>query len=418
MAILGIRKKRTVEAMAARGEIPSAAKIGRRWTLNLSALRTFVTESGARHMATKRKAPQGCIWHKESLWGAAMVNGVRVRWPLHTDNPKIARQRREATVDAAIARKFEKLGIGHRLKAPEHGAKTYTDALEALPHYFADRAVEGSTQGRYFCSLAQIDEHLSGKRLSDITGELIAEIVKARRAQGVTSATIKRDLVALSAVMNAAVAEGWIDANPVLPRLKNIKEKRGPIVLPERAHIDLVIARASGMVADIIEAAVRTGAREDELIKLRRSDIDHDRRQMTLWRRGDGGPKGGKTRVVDLVPFDGYAHLRSLPAFAKSDLVFWHGDGEDYKNFASNFAAVVRRTATWAKTSGVAFRPFRFHDLRHYHAVEFLKSGRDIYDLQKRLGHSSVKVTEMYLAYLTAEEERVAKFGKAAGGTK
>jgi integrase/recombinase XerD len=264
-------------------------------------------------VATKRKAPQGCIWHKESLQGAAMVNAVRVRWPLHTDNPKIARQRREATVDAAIARKFEKLGIGHRLKAPEDGAKTYTDALEALPHYFADRAVEGSTQGRYFCSLAQIDEHLSGKRLSDITGELIAEIVKARRAQGVTSATIKRDLVALSAVMNAAVAEGWIDANPVLPRLKNIKEKRGPIVLPERAHIDLVIARASGMVADIIEAAVRTGAREDELIKLRRSDIDHDRRQMTLWRRGDGGPKGGKTHLVDLVPFDGYAHLRSLP---------------------------------------------------------------------------------------------------------
>jgi hypothetical protein len=31
---------------------------------------------------------------------------------------------------------------------------------------------------------------------------------------------------------------------------------------------------------------------------------------------------------------------------------------------------------------------------------------------------SSVKVTEMHLAYLTAEEERVAKIGKAAGGTK
>jgi integrase/recombinase XerD len=45
---------------------------------------------------------------------------------------------------------------------------------------------------------------------------------------------------------------------------------------------------------------------------------------------------------------------------------------------------VVRRTATWAKANGIAFRPFRFHDLRHYRAVEFLKSGRDIYDLQKR----------------------------------
>jgi integrase/recombinase XerD len=380
-------------------------------------------------MATKRKAPQGCIWHKESLWGAAMVNGVRVRWPLQTDNPKIARQRREATVDAAVARRFERLGLAHRIKVADDGAKTYADALEALPHYFADRAVGNSTQDRYYCSLDQIDEHLSGKRLPEITGELVGEIVKARRAQGVSSATIKRDLVALSAVMNAAVAEGWIDANPVLPRLKNIKEKRDPIVLPERAHIDLVIARAPGMVADLIEAAIRTGAREDELLKLRRQDIDHDRRQMAVRRLGKGGPKGGKTRVVDLTPFDGYGHLRALPAYAKSDLVFWHqpslprklkdgrrtAAGEDYKNFASQFAEIVRRTEAWAKENSVPFRRFKFHDLRHYHAVEFLKSGRDIYDLQKRLGHSSVKVTEMYLAYLTAEEERVAKFGKAAG---
>jgi integrase/recombinase XerD len=366
-------------------------------------------------MAKKRKAPSGCVWHKGSLWGAAIVNGIRVRWPLGTDSPEIARQRREASIDAAVARRFEKLGLAHRIKVADDGAKTYADSLEALPHYLADRDVGVTTRRRYYCSLAQLDEHLSGKRLTEITAALIGDIVKARRATGVTSATIKRDLVALSAVMNTAVAEGWIDANPVLPRLKNIKERRDPIVLPERAHIDLVISRAPGMIADLIEAAARTGAREDELLKLRRQDVDHDRQQMTLRRVGKGGPKGGKTRVVDLVPFDAYAHLRALPAYATSDLVFWHSDGEDYKNFASQFAEIMRRTAAWAESNGVAFRRFRFHDLRHYHAVEFLKSGRDIYDLQKRLGHSSVKVTEMYLAYLTAEEERVAKFAKAAG---
>jgi integrase/recombinase XerD len=371
-------------------------------------------------MATKRKAPKGCFWHKGSLWGAAMVNGVRVRWPLETDNPKIASQRREASVDNAIARRFEKLGLAHRIAkaASDDGAKGYADALEALPHHLDDRAVGRKTRQRYYCSLKQIDEILSGKRLTEIDGALISDIIKGRRARGVTSATIKRDLVALSAVTNAAIAEGWVDANPVLPRLKNIKERRDPIVLPDRAHIDLVMERAPGMVRDLIDAAVRTGAREDELLKLRRPDIDHDRKQMTVRRIGKGGPKGGKTRVVDLTPFGGYDHLRALPAYAKSDLVFWHDDGEDYKNFASNFAAVVRRTVAWAKNNGITFRKFKFHDLRHYHAVAFLKAGGDIYDLQKRLGHSSVKTTEIYLDYLTAEEERVAKFGKAAGAAR
>jgi integrase/recombinase XerD len=112
------------------------------------------------------------------------------------------------------------------------------------------------------------------------------------------------------------------------------------------------------MMCDIIDAAVRTGARGDKLLKLHRRDA--------------GSPKGGKTRAVDLAAF---RSLRSLPAWAKSDRIFWHSDGQDYKNFASNFAAVMRRAATFAEENGIAFRAFRFHDLRHHHAVAFLKSG-------------------------------------------
>jgi integrase len=56
------------------------------------------------------------------------------------------------------------------------------------------------------------------------------------------------------------------------------------------------------------------------------------------------------------------------------------------------FADIVRPTAERVTENGVPFRSFRFHDLRRFH-VEFLQSGRDICDLQKRLGHPSVKVS-------------------------
>jgi integrase/recombinase XerD len=49
--------------------------------------------------------------------------------------------------------------------------------------------------------------------------------------------------------------------------------------------------------------------------------------------------------------------------------------------------------------------------LRHLHSVEWLRSGKSIYDLQKRLGHASIKITEGYCAYLTPEEERKVKQG-------
>ena len=71
---------------------------------------------------------------------------------------------------------------------------------------------------------------VAGKRLSEITARLVGEIVAARRKQSVTNATIKRDLVALSSVMNNACLHQWTESNPVL--------------LPRRQDIELVISRA------------------------------------------------------------------------------------------------------------------------------------------------------------------------------
>jgi site-specific recombinase XerD len=118
---------------------------------------------------------------------------------------------------------------------------------------------------------------------------------------GRDTATVKRDLVALSSVLNFSIDQGWRDDNPVLPRLGRIKERREPIILPQRTHIDLVIERSPGMIADMIRVAMATGAREDELLRAERDAIDHDRRQMTIV------GKRNKRRVIDLNPFGAYA---------------------------------------------------------------------------------------------------------------
>lgn len=53
--------------------------------------------------------------------------------------------------------------------------------------------------------------------------------------------------------------------NPVLPRMKRIEEKHHRIVLPEPDAVALVMAAATGMIADIVRVAVATGAMEEEL---------------------------------------------------------------------------------------------------------------------------------------------------------
>jgi len=68
-----------------------------------------------------------------------------------------------------------------------------------------------------------------------------------------------------------------------------------------------------------------------------------------------------------------------------------------------------------AKRSGA--RPFRFHDLRHWFSVNYLRRGGSIYTLSQILGHSSVKVTEIYLQFLTPEEAERSKAAGAGPGT-
>jgi integrase len=182
------------------------------------------------------------------------------------------------------------------------------------------------------------------------------------------------------------------------------------ITLPQMEDIEHVISCAPGMIKDVIRAGMATGARQEELLNARRTDIDHERQQLTIVGKRD------KRRTIALEPFGGYELVRTMPAAIGSSFLFWHSAGERYQNFSSQFAAIVRRAATRAKTRGVDFRPFRFHDLRHWHAVQWLKSGRSIYELQHRLGHSSVKVTEMYLraGYLSFEEQAAVTTGARA----
>jgi integrase/recombinase XerD len=296
---------------------------------------------------------------------------------------------------------------------------------------------------RYTSSLAVLQAHLDGLYLDEIDKKLVESIVDARRnvpyvPKGkkhpikVTIATVKRDLTALSSVFDYCVDQDWMPGNPAMEWLKpghrkksRLKERRDPIVLPDQAHIDMVIAKAPGMFANMICAAVKTGARLDELAKAERSHFDRSRRQLTVI------GKRSKRRVIDLVDGGedyGLELLSGLPAAIETKALFWYRPpkgkrepGEPaarpYRQVSTNFRRIVAAVAKQQEhKQDHQFRPFRFHDLRHVHAVNWLKSGRSIYTLQQRLGHTSVKTTEMYLEYLTADEQHRVKFGTVAAG--
>src|SRR5215468_10833729 len=102
-------------------------------------------------MGAKRKAPAGCYWRGNTLWGRVKVGGRLVRWSLNTDDPAVAKARRQAGKDRALADAF-------------HGdaRRSFEEAFAAWDAQLL-RAVGAKTATRYLCSLKQLAPWLDGK---------------------------------------------------------------------------------------------------------------------------------------------------------------------------------------------------------------------------------------------------------------
>ena len=252
---------------------------------------------------------------------------------------------------------------------------------------------------RYLVSLRQVRAELDHLYLDEVDRRVMAKIAKRK---GVTNATRRRDLTAVSNVLRFCVGEGWIEENPARTYDRSvIRERRDPIVLPSADVIDAVVAICPGNFARLVRLAQYTGMRQEEIGGLERGQVRHNARAVDL-----SATKSDRPRTV---PLDERAAgtIAGTPAHLHSRWVFWHHEGQRYSRISNQFSATVRR----AIKRKLIDRPFRFHDLRHWFAVDYLRRGGNIYDLQKELGHSSIQTTEMYLDFLTPEQQREAKFG-------
>ena len=350
------------------------------------------TETGGR----KRKAPKNCEWRGDTLHGRIRIKGKLQRWSLRTG-------------DVELAKKIVKEDID-RLKAAAYHAGTrikYVDLVSAWAERHILHEVGPRTAHRYAVSLKQIEAILIGLFVDEIDDAKCKEIVDARRAAGVSTATIRRDLTALASVLDY----GEVEPNPARARAAKLRERRDPIVLPEPAHIERVVRRASPMIGAIADAALHTGCRQEELVTAERARLDHVHKQLTVI------GKGNKLRVIQLNAA-AYDVLRAVPTRIGCKWLFWQ-DGEPLRDVSSRFAKVVKAEAKAARKAATGqghaepdFRPMTFHHLRHRYAVDYLKRREGtIYDLQQQLGHSSVATTEIYLKYLAPDEVRAAKFG-------
>jgi integrase/recombinase XerD len=324
------------------------------------------------------------MYQRKGVWYLrARIGGQEVREVLHTSDVREARRYRDKRLKELKAEVF-------------HGEERI-DWYEAVTAWLrhARGTIAPSTMRRYITSLKQVEPHLARFMVDRIDAKAIAMLVQARREAHATPATCKRDLTAVSSVLRHAQSLGQREGNPALDYAGLLRERRLPIRLPTEDAFAAVCAAAPPEFRAFIIAARLTGARQGELVAAKWSDFNATARTLELI------GKGSKRRTIALSPA-AFAHFSGLPR--QWDYIFCSRDGKLYTSAAWDF----RRYTAQARRR-VTFAPFRFHDLRHWAAVEMLRGGMGVYALSHHLGHGSVSVTEGYLTFLTGEQAQRAK---------
>ena len=226
--------------------------------------------------------------------------------------------------------------------------------------------------------------------------------------------TARKIIFILNQIMAYAVRHRFIDYNPVRdaerPRNqgKEGEEKTIAVLTPDQIRAFLK-AVTDQKYKTLFLTAIMTGARQGEILGLKWSDVDFQKKQVCINRTFNMGrfftPKTkGSNRKIDLSPMLVRELLswQLLSGRRNDDLVFPNeaGGPMNYSNMVQRY---YRKALKDAKIPQI-----RFHDLRHTYASLLLSQGENIKYIQSQLGHSSPTVTLNVYAHLMKGENQEA----------
>ena len=265
--------------------------------------------------------------------------------------------------------------------------------------------------GRWLAQIGNVQVH-------KITPAHVIGFQEKRLAAGVSPRTVNLDLISLRGLLKRATAEGHLRELPQLKELERGVVPKRRLITP--AQFQLLLETASAhcprngqQFTDYLRFLAFSGAREQEVLRMKWSDVDLTARRITIGT--DGLTKNGEARTVEF-----NSRLENLLAEMQtrrapdSEWLFpspQRGKADKRTMTFRNSLRLVRAKA------GLPW--FGFHDLRHYFASMCVMNGLDFMTIAAWLGHKDggMLVGKVYGHLLTEHRHQAAQrlqFGIAA----
>lgn len=242
--------------------------------------------------------------------------------------------------------------------------------------------------------LRWLDPWLGGKRLDEITRDLLTEIAEAK-AQEASPPTANRHLALIRAILRKARDEWeWLDRIPKV-RLYPVRNGRIRWITPEQA--ERLLSYLPPHQAAMARFALATGLRQRNVAGLEWSQVDL--KQSLAWIH----PDQAKARRAIGVP---------LNSEALSVLRACLGQHERYVfSYRGQPVRQVNTKAWRAAVKKAELENFRWHDLRHTWASWHAQAGTPLNVLQELGGWASAEMVRRYahlgVGHLREHAERI-----------
>lgn len=256
--------------------------------------------------------------------------------------------------------------------------------------------------------------HFAKMNLSEITEEhgmsLMGALKKTHSAKG-----IKNIWIVLKGVINKARKDKLIPFDP----FEDIKKPRPDLVQDNfwiKVEINqFLMANKHDQLLPFFFVAIHTGLRLAELCGLRWDRIDFVNNQISVTRTRDkfGSKETTKTKIKRFVPMTNEVRILLISLFKanhrNNPYIFLESDGTEVK-----YAHIYRRFHKAQDKAGITNK-IRFHDLRHSFASNYMMNGGNVFDLQKLLGHTDIKMTMRYAHFTPDHLQGSIKFMNMTG---
>jgi len=310
------------------------------------------------------------------------------RWPDGTRFRRVMPNRTLAKqVDARIAGAIAE-GRWRSLKQQlERGTSKQETVKDFADRYFNEYCkAHNRCLRRKITSLKAIKRHLGRLPLDSVEVRHAYSFIRRRKEEGVSNATVNRDLAALKHMMSFACTIGVLTANRIagIKKLEEIREERPR---PTDEGIDHLLSCTDPRIRPIIGFIRETGCRLEEGLSVKHTQIRKQDRIVVF----SGNTKSGKPRFVPLTD-EAIQWIEEMPLLPGCPYVFWHPKSQ---------TRWVNIRKVFNKARREAELDIQIKDLRRHYGIVLSENGAEMHVIQAMLGHSSVTITEEHYAHFS-----------------